>query len=209
MNTLAELFGSAVKVKLIRLFLFNEKTSFFIEDLVQRVKAPAKIVRQEIKILLRADFLKKNIITSKDAENINGSKRANKKTIGPAYALNERFPFIASLKGLLIISSIMPDDSLLKRFSGHGRIRLFIASGLFIQNWESRVDLLIVGDDFNDKKIDNTIKVIESELGKEINYALMNSQDFEYRMGIHDKLIRDILDYPHITLLDRIGIENK
>jgi hypothetical protein len=83
---------------------------------------------------------------------------------------------------------------------------MIIAAGVFIQNWESRVDLLIVGDDLNITKIESVIKMIESEIGKEIAYSAFETQDFQYRMGIHDRLVRDILDYPHVTLLDRLGV---
>ena len=82
-----------------------------------------------------------------------------------------------------------------------------IAAGVFIQNWDSRVDLLIVGEELNLHKIESIIRNIESDIGKEISYSAFETQDFEYRMGIHDRLVRDILDYPHVTLLDRLGIE--
>ena len=87
------------------------------------------------------------------------------------------------------------------------KIKLFIVAGVFTQNWDSRVDLLLVGDDLNLAKIESVIKTIESEIGKEISYSAFETQDFEYRFGIHDRLVRDILDYPHVTLLDRLGIE--
>lgn len=88
-----------------------------------------------------------------------------------------------------------------------GRVKLIVAAGIFIQNWESRVDLLIVGDDLNLNKIESIISIIESEIGKEISYSAFDTQDFEYRLGIHDRLVRDILDYNHVTLIDRLGIE--
>jgi hypothetical protein len=81
------------------------------------------------------------------------------------------------------------------------------AAGVFIQNWDSRVDLLIVGDELNLPKIESVIKVIESEIGKEISYSAFETSDFEYRLGIHDRLVRDIIDYPHVALVDRLGIE--
>ena len=58
-------------------------------------------------------------------------------------------------------------------------------------------------------KIETVIRVIESEIGKEIAYSAFETTDFEYRIGIHDRLVRDILDYPHITLIDRMGVEQQ
>jgi hypothetical protein len=111
------------------------------------------------------------------------------------------------LKNLLTITSLRVDESLTKRFTNAGKIKLFIVAGVFTQNWDSRVDLLVVGDDLNINKIETVIKNIESEIGKEIAYSAFETQDFEYRLSIHDRLVRDILDYPHVTLLDRLGIE--
>jgi hypothetical protein len=209
MNTLGELFGSDVKVKLIRLFLFNEKSVFFLEEIVKRIKAPVKQIKKDILSLIKSDILKKNITITKDIEVENGKSKKIKKLKGPSYSLNERYPYLQALKNLLIISSITPDESLLRRFSNHGRIKLFVVSGIFLQNFDSRADLFIVGDDLDNRKIESVISNIESELGKEINYSIMNVSDFEYRMGIHDKLVRDVFDYDHITLLDRLGIEYK
>lgn len=60
------------------------------------------------------------------------------------------------------------DESLTKRFTNAGKIKLFIVAGVFTQNWDSRVNLLLVGEDLNISKIENVIKIIESEIGKEL-----------------------------------------
>ncbi|MDB5259229.1 MAG: seg, partial [Candidatus Taylorbacteria bacterium] len=138
---------------------------------------------------------------------LRGTKTVMKKMHGLAYSLNTRFAHLDPLKALLTISSISPDESLAKRFASIGRLKLLIAAGVFIQNWDSRVDLLIVGDELSLPRIESAIKSIEAEIGKEIVYSAFETQDFEYRLGIHDRLVRDILDYPHTTLVDRMGIE--
>ena len=99
------------------------------------------------------------------------------------------------------------DDNLVKKFSGVGRLKLFIASGVFIQEWDTRVDLLVVGDELNLNRLENVIKTIESEVGREISYSAFETSEFEYRHGMHDRLIRDILDFPHTTLVDKLEIE--
>jgi hypothetical protein len=142
-------------------------------------------------------------------EDRQGDKIIFKKLRGDGYILDERFPYLDPLKNLLTVASLHADETLAKRFTNAGRIKLFIAAGVFIQNWDSRVDLLVVGEELNLDKIESVIKAIESEIGKEIAYSAFEVTDFEYRLGIHDRLVRDILDYPHITLLDRLGVEVK
>ena len=189
MDTLTALFGSAAKIKLLRVFLFNTGMTFVVKDLATRTGCKSPLVSRELNVLIKADIVRKR----------QGVK-------GITYVLNEKFPYLDPLKNLLTVASIQADESLSKRFAGAGRIKLIIAAGVFIQNWESRVDLLIVGDDLNITKIENIIKSIETEIGKEISYSAFETQDFQYRIGIHDRLIRDILDYPHIKLIDRIGM---
>ena len=71
---------------------------------------------------------------------------------------------------------------------------------------ESRADILIVGDHIKKSSLDNTIKKLESEIGKELRYVCFSIEDFKYRLSMFDKLIRDILDYPHKKILNRLGI---
>jgi hypothetical protein len=174
--------------------------------MVERSKCPAAVVRKELIALLKADVVKKRHV-SKEVQVMRHGKPATKKLQGQGYILNEKFAYLEPLKNLLTVASLKADDSLAKRFANTGRIKLFIASGVFIQQWDARVDLLIVGDELNLPRIESAIASIEAEIGKEIAYSAFETQDFEYRLGIHDRLVRDILDYPHVTLLDRLGVE--
>ena len=208
MEALTALFGNPIKVKILRMFLFNTETPFFLQEIVLRTMAPSGAVRRELGNLANAGFLRKRLVT-KDVEIVRGAKKVVKKMHGLAYSLNGKFAHLEPLKNLLTISSITADESLTKRFASAGRLKLLVAAGVFIQNWDSRVDLLLVGDELNLSKIESAIKGIEAEIGKEIGYSAFETQDFEYRLGIHDRLIRDILDYPHTTLVDRMGIESQ
>lgn len=208
MDTLTALFGSETKVKILRLFLFNAATPFFLKEIAVRTQSLPRQVKKEMHILEKADILIKKRQISKDIQTTGrANKITSRKVQGIGYILNARFPYLDPLKNLLTITSLSADESLAKRFTNAGRIKLFIASGVFIQNWDSRVDLLIVGDELNLTKIESVIKGIEAEIGKEIAYSAFETQDFEYRFGIHDRLVRDILDYAHVTLLDRLGVE--
>jgi hypothetical protein len=205
METLTALFGRPIKVKLLRLFLFSGTTPLFAKEISTHSKCTPAMVKKELNLLVKADLVKKKIV-SKDVQVTRGKKTIVNKVKGVGYVLNDRFPYLEPLKNLLTIASIRPDEALAKRIAAAGRIKLLIAAGVFIQNWESRVDLLIVGEEINLAKVDGIIKTVESEIGKEISYSAFDTTDFEYRLGIHDRLIRDILDYPHVTLIDKLGI---
>ena len=110
---------------------------------------------------------------------------------------------------MLIDISPLRDSEIVKRLARVGKLKLVIVSGLFIQNWDSRIDLLVVGDNLRKGTLENTIKILESEIGREIRYAAFETSDFKYRLAVYDKLIRDILDYAHEKLLDKLDIEAK
>ena len=78
---------------------------------------------------------------------------------------------------------------------------MIIISGVFIKNHDSRVDLLIVGDKMKRGKIEEGVKRLEAEIGAELTYAVFDTKEFIYRLNMYDKLVRDILDYPHEVLL--------
>ena len=63
------------------------------------------------------------------------------------------------------------------------------------------MDLLIVGDKMKRGKIEEGIRKLEAEIGAELVYAIFDTKEFLYRLNMYDKLVRDILDYPHEILL--------
>jgi predicted transcriptional regulator len=206
MEILAKLFGNATKIKLMRLFLFNQDTSYPLNEIINRTKSPQKDIKKEILGLLNVGLIKKRQIT-REVHIKRGKKIHIKKLNDTGYILDQKFSYLQALKNLLITVSLHADDGLVKKFSHVGRLKLFVASGVFIQEWDTRVDLLIVGDDLNLTKLDTVIKTIEAEVGKEITYSAFETVDFEYRYGMHDRLIRDILDFPHTKLVNKLEIE--
>ena len=65
----------------------------------------------------------------------------------------------------------------------------------------------MVGDNLKQSRLDNIVKTIESEMGKEIRYATFETSEFNYRYSMFDKLIRDILDFPHEKIINKLNLE--
>lgn len=208
MEILTKLFGNAAKVKLMRLFLFNPDSAYSSSEIAERSKISSKEVRKELAGLMNVGIVRKRAVV-REIHTKKKKKIVVRKVNDVGYFLDQKFPYLQALKNLLITVSLHADDSLVRKFNSVGRIKFFVASGLFIQEWDTRVDLLIAGDDLNLNKLDTVIKSIEAEVGKEITYSAFETADFEYRYGIHDRLIRDILDFPHTTLVDKLGIDEK
>ena len=205
---MAKLFGNATKVKLMRSFLFNQDKAYTLSEIIERTKANKREVKRELSELIKIGITKKRPVI-REIHSKRGKKIQIKKVNDTGYFLDQKFPYLQALQNLLITVSLHADEALLRKFASVGKIKLFIASGVFIQEWDTRVDLLIAGDNLNLSRLDHVIKSIESEVGKEITYSAFETNDFEYRYGVHDRLIRDIFDFPHTVLINKLEIEEK
>jgi len=198
---LEKLFGSGEKVKIMRLFLFNPNNAFDIADIEDRAKVTRNDAKREVALLEKIGLIKKRIFHKDDFKNV-GHKI---KTSG--WILDDTFYYLTPLQNFLIHINPMRHQEIVEKLSRVGKLKLVIVAGLFIQQPESRIDMLIVGDNLRNNSLENVIKGIEAEIGKELRYSYFETTDFQYRLGMCDKLIRDILDYPHEKILDRLGIE--
>jgi len=189
MDPLAKLFGSSARVKLLRLFLFNEEEWFTPSEAAFRAKAGKAAARKEVLSLFTNKVLR---------------KKSGKG--GTLYSANPKFVHYESLRTFLRTSTGVDDASISQTLKKAGTLRLIALSGLFTGVPESKIDLLIVGDKLDERALATIIHGLEAELGRELRYASFTTEDFRYRIGVYDRLVRDVLDYPHRLVLDRIGM---
>ena len=83
---------------------------------------------------------------------------------------------------------------------------MLVISGAFVQRLDGPADLLIVGDDLKRNLIDQAIKNLEAETGRELVYAVFDTSDFMYRYHSSDRFIRDLFEFEHERLVDKIVI---
>ncbi len=204
MDILAKIFGSQAKVRIIRLFLFNPEKVFDNYDIAKRSQATVRTAIREMRGLVAGGLIKKKTITVGMRKR--GGEVSTERKTRTGWTLNQKFPYLAALQTLVINTVLIKDEEILDRLSGVGQIKLLITAGVFIQDTDSRVDILIVGDRLKKTLIDSRIKKMESEIGKELRYSIFETPDFQYRVSIYDKLIRDILEFRHKKVLDKLGI---
>ena len=208
MKRLKHIFGGEPRVKIMRMFLFNDNTAYDIDDVVDRTKVKKQTSRKEITILHKIGFVHKRTFTKEIIlKPLKGKKekRIKKKRVS-GWILNNDFPLVAPLRELLIRTPLVETDDLPARFKGVGQIKLLVLSGIFLQDHMRLVDLLIVGNKLDRKKIERTVKNIEAEIGKEVRYAIFDEKDFMYRMDMYDKLLRDVFDYKHHKVLNKLKV---
>lgn len=180
MEILGKLLGSQARVKIMRLFLLNKDKAFTNKDIATRSRVNSSIINKELKLLESISFVKK-------------------RTAG--WSFNFGFKYLKEFEGLLISADTLDEQAIADSFKKVGKVKLLVVSGVFIKNKDSRVDLLIVGDKMKKGKIEEGVRKLEAEIGAEIVYGIFESKEFIYRLNMYDKLVRDILDFPHKVII--------
>ncbi len=170
----------------MRLFIFNPSLIFTASEVAHRAKIRPPAARSELSNLIKGGLIKK------------GAK---------GYTLNRSYRYLSAIGNFLIDATPLSEKEIVRKISSAGNIKLVLIAGVFLHNPDSRVDILIVGEHIKHSKLLSVISSIESELGKELRYAVFETSDFQYRMGIYDKLIRDILDSQHEKILNKLGLQ--
>lgn len=139
-----------------------------------------------------------------------------RKRIAPSslkrYILNPNHEFYSELRSLVLKSSPAEKERLIRKILRLGRIRLAVISGIFLNsgsqfNGDGSVsDLFIVGDDIDRKKLRLFLRSLEAEVGREVRFAIMEKDEFEYRLGMFDRFVRVLLEGPHEKIINKLGI---
>ena len=121
------------------------------------------------------------------------------------YGLNSKFEFLNDLKRLMLSSPSTSFAKITKKILALGRVKLALLSGVFL-NKENVADLMIVGDDIDRRKFKNFLKSLEAEVGTQIIYAIMDTEEFHYRRAMFDRFVRLMLEGPHEVLIEKIEL---
>ena len=198
---LERLFGSSAKVKMIKLFLFNPREIFDKDTISERTKSYTVDVRRELTALEKMQLVRAKSFFK---EYEKGGKIVKKRVDG--WYVNPEFPLLSALQTLLIKTAPLSHEEIISMLSRAGKLKLVITAGVFIQDFDSRVDLLVVGDNLSKAKLETTVRSMEAEIGRELRYSYFETADFKYRLEMYDKLVRDIIDFGHEVVLDKIGL---
>ncbi len=187
-DTLTKLFGSPARVKLLRLFLFNPRQTITLSDAAARARVTTDAARKEISMMLAIGLLERHPRR--------GAMR---------YGLSARSTYAEALQNLLL-NAPMRAAEMYERIRAAGTLKLVVVSGIFVGEWDGALDLLVVGDRISERVLYKKIEMLEAEIGKEVRFAALSTADFFYRLNMSDRLLRDVFDYPHRIVHDRLDI---
>ena len=191
---LEAIFGSRTRTKLLKLFLLNSQ-EFFVREISRAIDENLNSVRRELDNLEKLGLIS-IIETFRQAQ---GKKQINK-----YYQVNQNFVLYEDLRKLFLKSKLLIERTLAQKLNELGNVKLLILSGFFVDDNDAKTDLLIVGQ-INKIKLKNLISKISSQMNSEIRYTSMSVKEFNFRNGITDRFLFEVLEGKKIVIVDKTG----
>lgn len=192
-----QLFGSKTRVKLLHLFLSNPDRAFYVREITRKIDEQINSVRRELANMLSIGVIKNDSVDNKLYYEVN-------KDYEHYIPLQQMFADNKTASSN--VNSSKPKVHPWKKHVDQlSNLRLALLSGGLAGNPASQIDVLLVGSP-SLAQVKRLIKKFEQEEARPLNYAIMDYDNFYYRLSIKDKFINEIIDRPHIALIDTDNI---
>ncbi len=192
-QSLEALFESRPRIKILKFLFRNVKESFSLAEIIDHTQEEAAAVRKE---LARLELI-----------GLVHSEMQKKKRM---HYLDSTFEYYTELRDLLLKNSPSDKRDLVQRIHKIGKIKLAVISGVFLDkelNDPLAVDLFLVHEFIERRKLTQFLKTLESEIGTELRFATMEKEEFKYRLAMFDRFVRVLFEGPHENLIDKLGVE--
>ncbi len=193
---LAKLFGSVARVKILKLFLLNPDNSYYIRQVSRHLNLQLNAVRRELENLETIGLLASH--QGKEEDHDGG--RTDRKF----YQADKDCVLFNEIRELIIKAQILSEKDFTNKLRKLGTVKLLILSGLFLNDKQAPVDMLIVGE-FSKEKVAKLVRDLEDELVNEVNYAVLSEEEFRYRQQVTDVFLYSVLESKKIVVVDDRG----
>ena len=184
---LEKLLGSKEKTRILRFFLLNTEKEFSFTEIIKKNMLSKNLARKEVNNLSAIKFLQK--------------KNRRGKIF---FMLNQDFDYYPELKNLIAKSNVYPQCKSLAKLKKLSNLKYAAVSGIFINYPKAKADMILVGNGISRTKLKNSLRSLEAEIGKEINFVLLGLDEMKYRLNMLDKFILEFLEGPHEELVNKI-----
>ncbi len=168
----------------------------------RRARLVRRTARAELMALEKAGVITRRTIYKAEPGMIRKSK-----VMG--FGLNKRFEELQALQTFLFETAPIDGKTLVAHLRKAGTLDFVAIAGVFVREFEQQLDVVIAMKKIPQAKIETAIRALEAEIGIEIRFAALSSEDLLYRVGMNDRLMRDVFDYKHQILIDKIGVRNE
>lgn len=184
-NILEQILGSKTRVKLLTIFLLNTDREYFVRELTRISGEQLNSVRRELGKL--------------GAMGLIASREKMQKKF---YYTDLRFRYLKEFKNFVLHAGEVVQERILEALRPFSGISLIVLAGAFVDLPLAQTDLLIVGS-FPAAKVREKVKIFEHSLGREIKYVMLSQEEYEYRLGMGDQFLHEVLNNDHLTVLDK------
>jgi DNA-binding transcriptional ArsR family regulator len=177
MKDLQEIIISKTRLKMLELFFLNPEEMYYVREISREIHEQVNAVRRELARLLGAGLLK-------------SEERGNRLY----YYLNKRYPYYQEFLQMIVKSTGL-GKKIRQRRRKLGTLEFVMFSGKYVSGMtpgKDEVDMLFIGEVVL-SELKELIKNEEERLGREINYAVFSSEEFDFRKTRRDPFILDIL----------------
>ena len=177
MADLSDLLVSKVRVKMLSLFFEKPSEMYYVREITRLVKEEINAVRRELDRMLECGLLK-------------SEQRANRLY----YFLNKKYLYFQELQRIVIKTTGLGKK--IRKFRRKlGNLSYVAFTGAFLNQEKlnkDELDILIVGEVVL-PEIEDLIKTEEKSFGREINYAVLETEEFEFRKARRDPFIMEVM----------------
>ncbi len=185
-----QLFGSKTRSRLLQLLLNNPTSRYYVRELTRKIDAQLNSVRRELNNLVELGVVE-------EIDDAEGPKKDRKKF----YRVNTEFTLFDELRALFTKAAVLIQQDLVRILVEEQPIQVLILTGLFVGGADVETDMLVVGSP-DPKALQERIAGFERDLGHEINYTVMPTEEYLYRKDISDRFLLSILEGNHLVIHD-------
>jgi hypothetical protein len=188
---LSSLFGSPARVKILSAFLTKPDEKYYLRQLARDLELQVNSVRREIVNLEEIGLIIPISLETKAKEK-------------KYYTINKGFILFPEMKALFIKSQILSTKEFAENVQKLYTPKLLILAGFFVEDSNSKTDILIVGKINKDKFI-KTVRDLEVMIGREVNYTIMEEKEYLYRREVLDIFLNKIMEGQKIIVSDALN----
>lgn len=186
------LLDSKLKKRILAIFFAFPERSFYINEIREMIGAGSSKAPSVLRDLEKARVVK-------------STTRKRKKY----YQIDSRISWYEELATMVSDSKIPKTDLVSRRLKKLKTVQEVIITGIFCAEPNLEIDLLIVGKRPTAKTLDKILTDLENWAGQDISYAILEPEDFQHRVLMNDRFVRDILDNKHIKVVNKTNKNKK
>ncbi len=186
-----DIVDSKYEAELLSFLLMAPARTYSLEELSKRLKFSKQSLSRAIHSLMTVSMVKQVVVGRNHY-----------------FMISDRHKLLPDVRKSLLKNQKPYEDELFAAIRKLGDVQAAFLSGVFTGHAELPVDILVVGK-INLSKLDKFLEASKKMMGKDINYSVMTPEEFKLRRDTFDRFIKDIFDYPHLVVVDKLSKKNK